>query len=234
MKNDDDILHPCGRCAFYSQSIWRPVVDRPLRTLTRNFTRVDLDEGQTLFEQGSQGDAVYCVSKGLIALRIHDVDGGSILLRLAYPGEIVGFRSFLGNGVHQTTAQALLSSQVCAVPNRSARPIVENNGSVLARLTARCVEEIDRNHARIISTATLSTKQRLADLLRRLMRKHGKRVGDRIQMRSPLSRKDLADLLCVQRETLSRIVGRLEKDGIFTFKGREITMAPENMPARAS
>ena len=68
----------------------------------------------------------------------------------------------------------------------------------------------------------MSNKEHLAALLQRLMDAHGERVGDHYMMRLPLSRSDLADLIGVQPETLSRIVGRLEKDGRFKITGRKV------------
>ncbi len=214
--------HPCGQCAFYSRSVWEPVGKSSIAALTHRFTRTDLPEGQTLWKQGSENAGVTCVSKGLIALRSLHPDGSSTLLRLAYPGEIAGIRSFLTGRDHQTEAKALLPSRVCVVSRNRANQIVQNNPSVLSRLAIRCIDEIDRNHERIIAAATMSNKEHLAALLQRLMDAHGERIGDHYTMRLPLSRSDLADLIGVQPETLSRIVGRLEKDGHFKITGRKV------------
>ena len=207
--------HPCGQCAFYSKSVWEPVGKSSISALRHRLTRIDLGEGQALWTQGSENTGVTCISKGLIALRSLHPDGSSTLLRLAYPGEIVGIRSFLTGHERQTEAQALLPSRVCVVSRRRANQIVQNNPDVLSRLAIRCIDEIDRNHQRIIAAATMSSKDHLAALLQRLMDAHGERVGEHYTMRLPLSRSALADLIGVQPETLSRIIGRLEKDGHF-------------------
>lgn len=214
--------HPCGQCAFYSQSVWEPVGKSSVAALTHRFTRTELPEGQTLWKQGSENSGVTCVSKGLIALRSLHPDGRSTLLRLAYPGEIIGIRSFLTGRDHQTEAKALLPSRVCVVSRNRANQIMQNNPGVLSRLAIRCIDEIDRNHERIIAAATMSNKAHLAALLQRLMDAHGEKDGDHYAMRLPLSRSDLADLIGVQPETLSRIVGRLEKDGRFKITGRKV------------
>lgn len=177
-----------------------------------------------VWEQGSESTGVTCVSKGLIALRSLRPDGKSTLLRLAYPGEIIGVRAFLTGRAHQTEAKALLPSRVCVVSQNRASQIVQNNPDVLSRLAIRCIDEIDRNHERIIATTTLSNKEHLAALLKRLMEAHGEQVGESYRMKVPLSRSDLADLIGVQPETLSRMIGRLEKDGYFTFTGREVVI----------
>ncbi len=212
--------HPCSKCAFYSQSVWEPVGAGDVNYLAHRFKRKELAKGQAVFEQGDANQGVTCVSRGLIALRTLHPDGSSTLIRLAYPGEIIGFRSFLSTRPHQTEARALIPSRVCHVSQNGATQIARSTPGVLSRLARRSVAEIDRVHAHIIDAATLSNKERLADLLMRLMCAHGEQKDGLWTMRLPLLRADMADLIGVQSETLSRLIGRLEKDGIFEFSGR--------------
>jgi len=224
MQNATKIGHPCRQCAFYSTSVWKPLQGdaESVAVLKWGFARKELQEGQTLYQQGSQSNGVFCVSKGLMALLTHNENGSSTLLRLAYPGEIIGLSAFLGNRAHQTEAIALLPSRICTVTQRGATRILGANPNVLARLTSRCIDEIDRSHTQIIAHATTSNKLRLKKLMLFLMEKHGEPVGTGFRMRLPLSRSYLADLLGVQPETLSRIIGRLEKEGFFSITGREV------------
>lgn len=217
-------LHPCGSCAFYAESVWQPITPRSVSVLSRGFSRKDLKVGQTLYYQDDENSGVFCVSKGLIALRTHHDDGTSTLLRLAYPGEIIGFRAFLEDRRHRTEARALLASRVCIVAQRDAEQVVRGNPSVLTRLASRCIAEIDRNHERIIAAATTSNKRRLSNILLRLMQVHGERTGDHLRMQLPLSRSDLADLIGVKPETVSRLFKRVQEDGMFLVSGREIRM----------
>ncbi|WP_353533770.1 Crp/Fnr family transcriptional regulator [Cognatishimia sp. WU-CL00825] len=214
--------HPCGRCAFYAGSIWKPVPSESVSFLKQGFSRKTLPSSQALFRQGDENRGIFCVSKGLIAIRALSADGASTLIRIAYPGDVIGYRSFLANRPHETEALALLPSRVCTVALRHADQVVQKNPMVLKSIASRCISEIDRNHERIIATATKSNKQRLADLLYRLMTEHGKSDGDWISMRLPLSRIDLADLIGVQPETLSRLIRRLQCDGSFQFSGRSV------------
>ena len=195
-----------------------------MSVLTRGFTRKSLIADEVLFEQDDQNEGVFCVSAGLLALRTHHPNGTSTLLKLAYPGDVIGFRSFLANARHKTEARALLPSRVCIVAHRDADRVVRGNPSVLTRMAARCVSEIDSNHDRIISAATTSNRKRLSDLLLRLMAAHGEQVGDQMHMQLPLSRSDLADLIGVQPETMSRLFKRLKDDGVFVVSGRDIQM----------
>jgi CRP/FNR family transcriptional regulator len=223
--------HPCGQCQFYEGSVWTPVEPGSVSMLASRFFRKELETGQVLFEQGEANQGVFCVSRGLIALRTHHSDGTSTLFKLAYPGEVIGFRSFLDDGTHKTEARALLPSRVCTVARRDAQKVVHANPTVLANLAARCVAEIDRNQARIIATATTSNKDRLAETLRDLIERHGVADGEVIRAQLPLSRKDLADLIGVPPETLSRLIGRLAKEGYFAFSGREVRIPAPGLSA---
>ena len=40
----------------------------------------------------------------------------------------------------------------------------------------------------------------------------------------PVSRRDLASMIGTRHETISRIIGRLETDGIAYFSGRQVTI----------
>jgi len=224
MITTHDIPHPCRKCAFYDESVWQPVSSGSISVLAQGFSRKDLNPGQTLYEQGADNRGVFCVSKGLIALRTLDFDGTSTLLKLAYPGDVLGYRSFLAKGAHRTEARALQPSRVCTVAYRDANRVIRGNPSVLTRLAGRCISEIDRSRERIISAATTPNKKRLSDLLHRLMEMHGVQTGDTLRMQLPLSRTDLANLIGVQPETMSRLFRRLRDDGELVISGRDIQM----------
>jgi len=219
--------HPCGQCAFFDVSVWRPVAGTSVKTLSRGFKRQAIQPGEAIYHQGAENRGVHCVSAGLIALRSLQENGSSTLLRLAYPGDVIGFRSFLKGTAHQTEAVAILPSRVCTVAQADVSHLMQHNPGILGRLAERCVAEIDYSHARIGAMASKSNKQRLEDLLYFLLQRHGQPDGTNLRMQLPLSRKDLADLIGVPPETLSRLIGRLQRDGAFGISGRDVrAMSP--------
>ncbi len=217
--------HPCKGCAFYQGSVWQPVESAGLSFLKRGFMRKELAAEQVLYAQDDENRGVFCVSAGLIAVRTHHPDGTSTLIKLAYPGDIIGFRSFLANAPHKTEARALVPSRICIVAHRDVSNVIRASPAVLQRIAERCVTEIDSNHARIISASVKPNRERLRDLLLELMQRHGHRHGDRLCMHLPLSRSDLADLIGVRLETMSRLLRQLKDDGTLTVSGRDIGMA---------
>ena len=71
--------------------------------------------------------------------------------------------------------------------------------------------------------ATLSNRSKFVHLLLALMNRHGCTATDGSRfMELPLSRRDLASMIGTRHETLSRIIGRLEEDGLARFSGRTV------------
>src|SRR3546814_5501827 len=69
--------------------------------------------------------------------------------------------------------------------------------------------------------AAMSNRDRLFQLLSRLLGHCG--VSDsagRVQAQLPLSREDLAGMLGVRQETLSRLLKRLKQEGVIDISGR--------------
>jgi len=225
--------HPCGSCRFYTDSIWQPLAACSVSLLTKGFVRRDLAEGETLYHQGSESRSVYCVSRGLFAIRSLRPDGNSSLLRLAYPGEIIGYRAFLKGSEHSTEVSALMPSRVCTVGERDARNVIRASPAVLARIARRCADGLDQCRERMRTRETVSSKERLSELLDRLMEAFGEEAEGCHRLRLPMPRQDLADLIGVAPETLSRLLSQLEREGVLHASGRRIEMPAALLPKAA-
>lgn len=66
-----------------------------------------LESGQTLFQAGEPGEALYIVSSGEIELYIKDTTGQKIVLNVVRSGEMFGELSLLDSGPRSATAIAL-------------------------------------------------------------------------------------------------------------------------------
>ena len=225
--------HPCGSCRFYTDSIWQPLAACSVSRLTKGFARRELAEGETLYHQGSACRSIYCVSRGLFAIRSLRPDGSTSLLRLAYPGEIIGYHAFLKGSEHSTEASALMPSRVCTVGERDARNVIRASPAVLARIARRCAEGLDQCRERMKTRETVSSKERLSDLLERLMAAFGEEAKGCHRLRLPMPRQDLADLIGVAPETLSRLLSQLEREGVLRASGRRIEMPAAPLPKTA-
>lgn len=71
----------------------------------------------------------------------------------------------------------------------------------------------------ILKKTKYRVNARIAYLLRSFIDKYGEKVGDNIEINLPLTREDMANYIGVARETISRKLKKLEKEGIIKIVG---------------
>ncbi|MBU6298355.1 MAG: Crp/Fnr family transcriptional regulator [Alphaproteobacteria bacterium] len=217
--------HSCVVCHVGRRSDWCELDEAANILLERGRRRREYDSGTVVFAQGEFNKGVYCVSGGTVGIRRFDGDGNSVLLALAYPGDTIGYRSFLTGREHKTSAEALGPAVVCHIDRPTITALLAGNPALGRRFLKRLVGEVEHAHDAMFRQATLSNRDKLICLLLTLVRRHGRQHTDGPQsIDLPVSRRDLASMIGARHETLSRIIGRLESDGIAHFSGRQVTI----------
>lgn len=215
----------CGMCHVGRRSDWHGLDDAAHALLLRGLSRRDYGSGEVVFAQGTPNAGVHCLFSGAVAIRRLDAQGRSVLLSLAYPGDTIGYHSFLAGGEHKTSAEALGPTVVCQIDRNTVAALLQAAPTVGLHFLRRSIGELEHAHDRLFHQATLSNRDQLMHLLMLLVRRHGRRLDDGAQtIELPVSRRDLASMIGTRHETLSRIIGRLETDGVAYFSGRHVTV----------
>lgn len=215
----------CGACAAHPDSLWQQL-DGELAGLIGNArVRRLYGSGQAVFRQGDPNAGVYCIAEGTVAIRRLDSVGNSVLLKLAYPGHTLGYRSFLSGGEHKTSAEAVGPACVCRIERGALAAAVAQSPALSLAILARASADIELAQDMLMQQATLSNRGRLCQLLVDLVDHHGITHADGSGcVHLPVSRRDLASMIGTRHETVSRIMTRLEKDGLARFSGRSVSI----------
>jgi CRP/FNR family transcriptional regulator len=213
----------CAICHVLQRSDWSVMDPAELDRIGRIRRRREYRAGKVIFEAGQENCGIYCVSVGTVGIRRMDENGNSALLSLAYPGDTLGYRSFLCAGEHRTSAEALGPATVCLIDGGVLRELFAGNPALARQFLHRASRELEHAHDSLFHHATLSNRARLARLLVQLMKRHGRSGPDGSQIiELPVSRRDLASMVGARHETVSRIMTRLAEDGIAEFSGRRV------------
>jgi CRP-like cAMP-binding protein len=215
----------CVVCHVGPRSVWHDLDATASALLAGGWRRREYGSGEVVFVQGEQNDGVHCVSGGTVGIRRLDGNGNSVLLELAYPGDTIGYRSFLTGSEHKTSAEALGPSVVCHINRAAITVLLASNPALGLRFLKRSIGELEHAHDMMFRQATLSNRHKLVHLLLVLVQRHGRRHSNGSQsIDLPVSRRDLASMVGTRHETISRIIGRLEIDGVAHFSGRQVTI----------
>jgi CRP/FNR family transcriptional regulator len=192
-----------------------------------------LAEGSALVHEGAPLESVFVVRCGSLKCLRTLEDGYEQVSALALPGDVLGFDG-LHSGRHAATCVALELSTVYAV-----------GVADLKRLRARCPalddawqRAISRQLARVAATsemvAAVSSDVRLARFLLWLSARTAELGWSPRRLRLSMCRRDLASLLGVAHETVSRSFTTMADAGLLKVDNREIEILdPAQLHARA-
>ena len=105
---------------------------------------------------------VYCVKQGKIKIYKNGTDGREQVVRLAAPGDLVGYRAFLGEEHYTCTAATLEDSVVCFVDRNSFQKVLGGNHKFTHGLLNMLTQELRDAENMIRDMAQKSVRERLA------------------------------------------------------------------------
>lgn len=216
-------LPSCTTCTVRGRTEWCDLSEKNLKVLDSVKSGRSYLPGEPIFHEGAPSDGVYCIESGMAGIRKLDEAGNSILLRLVHPGETLGYRSLLAGGDHRTTAEALAPSNICFVDQRTVWALLRDDPSIGIRFLQHAAHDLDSAEDKAMKSATLTVRGRLAHLLlvfkeRYVVAEDGK--GFELQL--PLSRQDLAAMIGIRPESMSRTIRHLQDSGVAQFSGRRV------------
>ena len=215
----------CGTCTQHARTEWRELEAEDVELLSAAIRHRAYASGQSLFAQGDPNAGIYCLSAGTVALRQLDESGNSVLLGLAYPGDVLGYRSLVAGDVHKTSAEALGPCHACRADRKTVLELIGRRPQLGLAFLRRSSREVEALHDSLVRSAVLSNRGRLLQVMVSMVERHGHPTDDGAHaLDLPVSRRDLASMIGARHETLSRVMGRLEREELARFSGRHVVI----------
>lgn len=214
----------CFDCKNRARTEWSALSDEEIERLEKNRSCRLVQAGESIYFEGDPCDGVFCVEAGLVGVRKGDSDGNSILLRLAAPGDTLGYRAFLAGENHHTSAEALATSRLCFIPRTGLRGLLAENPALGLRFLKHAASDLDDTEVKLLQSASGSARARLVHVLlvlREQMQVAMNETGG-VNFTLPISRQDLASMIRSRPETLSRTIRQMEDEGAIYFTGRDV------------
>ena len=194
------------------------------RLATASHSRV-YEAGHSLFEQGDEFTGVYRLESGLVGIRKVDEEGSSMLIHLVQPGDFIGYGPLLISGEHQCCAEVLQPSRIAFIDAATMRALVRDEASVSRTLLVQASRELSALDEKYLQMATRQAHARLAGLLAMLAGRCAQPVrSGRCTFELPILNRELAELIGIRPETLSRAIAQLRTMGLAQVSGRTVTL----------
>lgn len=213
----------CDACAIRNRAICADLDDSEIGLLNGIGRRRQLEAGEQLMWEGDEAVLVANVIDGVLKLASHSADGGEQILGLAYPSD------FLGRPFGETApygVEALTEAQICVFERKDFDRFARDHPRLEHKLLERTLTELDRSRRWMMLLGRMNAGQKVASFLLELTDRVGKAgAGGETFVTLPLSRQQMADVLGLTIETVSRQLSRLRSAGLIdTPSRREIVL----------
>ena len=192
----------------------------------RDFDTISLTSfyprGAKLFIEGQHPKGVFILCSGRAKLSI-DSSNGRSLMRVAEQGEILGLSATLLGSLYENSAEMLESGQVNFIRRdhflRFLNNCPEASLRVALHLSHAYVTAQEQMRALVLSD---SAAEKLARLLLSWLMKTGSQTEHGVHLKLSLTQGEIAQMIGVSRETVTRLLGELRDKGIIRIKGSNL------------
>jgi len=191
--------------------------------------------GYELLPQGIPVETVCLIHDGIVKLVWNEPKGKESIVGLRWQGWFLGAPSVISDTPCPTSAITLTRSAIEHIPSETFLDRLQRDPNLGWELHQNQSREICEQFRWLGELACCSARSRLLYLLERLNSANGTGSGTRnLRSRLPLKRKDIADLIAVTPEHLSRLLSQLSREGYIDLNGGWIAIATGKRPGTHS
>jgi CRP/FNR family cyclic AMP-dependent transcriptional regulator len=179
---------------------------------------------QVILLENDWGSSVYFILDGWVKIRTYNLDGKEVTLNILGKGELFGEMAPLDEVPRSTDVITLVPTIIGNLPAQDFVKLIHSEplaGIRLAQLMARRLRQVNRRLRLRESDST----SRVTDILLFLADGQGKQRASGIEIPN-LPHRELSSLSGLARETVTRVLNKLEKKGLLT-RDRDILCIPD-------
>ena len=216
-------------------SLFSDLSDRDLSDLESVVRERSFRKNEVIFHAQEPGNALFVIKRGRVKISMDDRHGREVILRILEAGDFFGEMSLLDGEPRSATVSSLEPCQALVLfRDQFLRFIPKHPEVVLKMLTAlsRRLRKADEKISRLVFA---DAYEKVASVLMDIIAE--KKIPLNIGTEIPLSltRKELADVAGLSRETLTRVIADFRKAGLVRVDGRRLVIVnPVKLTREAS
>jgi len=209
-----DILTPRSNSSF-----------KDIRALFDPLHSKYLERGSLLYGEGQHPRGVYILQEGRVKLSLESAEGKTLLLRIARAGDMLGMNATITGHPYEATAETLERCRISFITRADLlkslahdRSGYEEVAESLSRKLSAVIE-----HTRLLFLSQSAT-EKVARLLLQWCDEFGVFTNEGISISPRLTHEEMAQMICVSRETVTRVLGDLKRKQLLKLTGKVIVI----------
>lgn len=226
----DQTLHDCSDCEYRSHRMFCNLSPDTLTKFEGIGILEKIPKGTTLFSENDPSSRIWVICTGQVKLSCTSKEGRTLILKIAKPGDVLGLSAVISGYPHEVTAVTIEPVQIKSVRNIEFMMLLRGYGdlSLHAAMSISMEYKTAFFDARRLALST-SIAGRLATILLEWGR-DALRDKSEMRFRLALTHEDIAGLLSTSRETVTRQLGKFQRDKLILIHGSSILiLSPEGL-----
>jgi CRP-like cAMP-binding protein len=207
--------------------IFSELSEPDIAALARLTSRRTCPKDTVVFFENEEGDSFFCIVAGRIKVTILGDDGREVILSVLGRGDFFGEMALLDNEPRSATAIAVEDTELLSLHRNDFQSVLSDNRSIMSALIKILTARLRRANHQISTLALLDVYGRVARVIVDTARDEGKRLKDgRIAFRRA-THQEIANRIGTTRETVTRMLKDLERQGLIHIDGKEVVVQPD-------
>ncbi len=191
-------------------------------TITRSY-----DKDQVIILAEEEGDALFIIADGQVKVSIVSEDGREVILSLLGEGAVFGELSLLDGKPRSANVVATQDTELYMVRRADFLQLIYTVPQITVGLLAELAARLRKTDRKIEGLALLDVTSRISETLLQLADEQGSETTFGVSLEERPTHQQLASMSGTTRETVSRVLKRLEGQGYISSEGRSITILRE-------
>lgn len=214
-----ETIENCVVCPHHEDRIFCDLPPAALEGLAAITSAATYPKGATLFVEGQAPRGVFIVCNGRVKLSTSSADGRTLILRISYPGEVLGLPATVTGKPYELNADVIEPTQANFVARDVFLAFLRQHGAAALRVAEQLGETY---HSAIAEMRNIglshSASEKLARFLLELAAEADGSSGE-LRLKLTLTHEEIAQMIGASRETVTRLFADFKRKQYLQVKG---------------
>ena len=211
-----------------SVSLFWDLTEEELGYISEKMVSKHYDSGETILLEASEGEQCFFVTEGSVKITRLSKKGREVILAILSDGDFFGEMSLLDGEFRSANVVALEDTEVLTLNRNDFLLVLKNYPQIAIRLLKEMAHRLRKSDRQIASLSLSDAEKRIAMCILRIADEKGVIKKGQVSIPKIPIQQDIANMSGTSRETVSRALKLLVKEGFVQRKGKELIIYDYN------
>ncbi len=198
--------------------------DKDIEEINKLVIEKYLAKGHIIFMEGDPGDALYFVKSGRVKIYKVTPDGREHIFAFLTKGDIFAEVTLFNDTNYPATAEVIEDGRICMIRNADLENLIRRNNDIALGIIRVFSKKLHSFQQKVKELALGDAYMRIAKNLIIFAQDHGREVDGYLEVELSISRQEMANMLGIARETVSRVLSQFSRENSIEIDGKKIVI----------